>query len=212
MHHSRLEGYLDAVEQQLTRLPGWEREAWREEARQHLTALTEAREELGWSSEEAVEASLRQFGEPERLGQELLACSSVALQERQISGYVGWSLHVLSWNVAVTLITMNALLALPTLELGTSAPTAVLFLLGHAAGGAVLGRKVRNRRFQGVMNVAYLLLLGAGMMLTGLVDAWPATTFLGAWGMVLAGLALSGAAASWTGRPAERHESVAPSG
>lgn len=212
MHQIRLEGYLNAVEQQLTRLPEWEREAWRAEARQHLTALAEAREELGWTPEEAIEASIEQFGEPERLGQELLASSSVVLRERQISGYIGWSLHVLSWNVVVTLMTLRVLLALPVGGAPAAVSLAGLFLLGHVVGGAVLGRKVPERRFQVTMGITYLLLLGIGMALTGLAGAWPAATLLGAWGMVLTGLALGATAADWTGRQAECRASAAPSG
>lgn len=200
MHHNRLETYLDQVEQQLTRLPTWEREEWRDEARQHLSALAEAREELGWSPEAALEASLRQFGEPEQLGKELLASSSLAVRDRQTSARVAWSVHALSWNVLVTLVTLNLLLAQPPelLRVPAAAGTLAVFLLGQTLGGALLGWKVRDRHLEGAVQVTYLLMLALGLAGTGLAGACSSLALLAAGVSLCGGLALSTLASRWT--------------
>src|SRR5205085_4514452 len=129
----------DDVEQHLKKLPSWERREWREEALQHLTALADAHEELGSAPVEAAEAAIRQFGAPVRLGKELRASSLDALRRRRASRRLGASLHLLSWNVVVTIAALNLLLG-PTLA-GTGTPPVglaiALFWLGHALGGAV---------------------------------------------------------------------------
>jgi hypothetical protein len=216
MHHNRLETYLDQVEQQLKRLPAWERQEWREEARQHLSALAEAREELGWTPEAALEASLQQFGEPERLGKELLASSSLALGARQESRDLAWSLHVLSWNAFITLAAFNTFLEHPATgpALVPTVAALALFFLGHTLGGVAFGWKVRNRSLGPVVNAIYLVLLTAAFLLTGLWRAWPAPLLLLANGSVLAALVLGAAASRWARlrQPEEQRAFVTPSG
>ena len=61
MSQSRLDAYLDQVEQHLTSLPERERWEWRREAAQHLGALADAEEELGLDRVAAEEAAIRRL-------------------------------------------------------------------------------------------------------------------------------------------------------
>jgi uncharacterized membrane protein len=75
MNLKPLDEFLDQLERPLHRLSVSERQEWREEARQHLVYLAEAHEELGASPDEALQAAMRQFGNPQRISRELVAAS-----------------------------------------------------------------------------------------------------------------------------------------
>jgi hypothetical protein len=69
--HSRLEQYLQSVEQKLHGLPAEERHNELSEIRLHLESLVEANKELGNTEEEAVTWTLAQFGRADALGKDL---------------------------------------------------------------------------------------------------------------------------------------------
>jgi hypothetical protein len=79
MSPNRLERYLDQLEVPLAQLPGAERAAWREEARQHVLCLVAAHEELGAEPDAALEMALQQFGDAERLAHDYGAAARRAL-------------------------------------------------------------------------------------------------------------------------------------
>jgi len=70
--HSRLEQYLQTVEQNLHALPAEERHNELNEIRLHMEALVEANRELGSTEEEAVSQALAQFGRAQTVGKELI--------------------------------------------------------------------------------------------------------------------------------------------
>ena len=69
--HSRLEQYLQTVEQHLQALPAEERHNEISEIRLHMESLLEANRELGSTEEEAVTQTLAQFGPAQTIGKEL---------------------------------------------------------------------------------------------------------------------------------------------
>ncbi len=69
---SRLDAYLEELSRSMRGLPRARRAEELREMEAHLYALVEARRELGYTADEAVEGSLRQFGEPRRLGRGLV--------------------------------------------------------------------------------------------------------------------------------------------
>lgn len=193
----------------LNLLPEWERREWREEAAQHLAALAAAHEELGETPDEAVEAAVRQFGEPARLGKALLAESSAARRDREASRRLAWSLHVLSWDVLVTIFALSLVTGqtdwVPSGLLLTVA--LIVFCLGHAIGGALLGWTVRADRLGPAVVLPYALLLAAATVATGTPTAHPVADLVAASGIVAAGLAAGSAAARWAGRVNYPHPS-----
>lgn len=74
MSNSRLDSYLNVLENGLAFLPMEERREWREEARQHLLELAAAHENLGLPPDKALQAALQQFGSAEQIGRQM-ACS-----------------------------------------------------------------------------------------------------------------------------------------
>lgn len=188
---SRLEQYLDQVEQELKALPSWEREEWREEARQHLGALVEAHEELGSSREEALQAALAQFGPARSLGRALRSASSVGLAHRRASRELAWSMHVLAWDTVVTVAAMNLLV-----DGGAARWAALLVLLvGHAIGGAVLGRMTGRSSLSRWVVLPYLLMLLAAVLLPGEGPAFPVGTLAAGAAATLGSLLLGSHAA-----------------
>ena len=85
--YNRLEPYLAQVEARLKHLPGERRAEEIQEMRQHMEALVTAHQELGLSEEEAIVATLRQFGSARTVSREL----SHALQraEKPLPGSLG---------------------------------------------------------------------------------------------------------------------------
>ena len=69
--HSRLEQYLQTVEQNLHALPAEERHNELNEIRLHMESLVEANRELGSTEEEAVTQTLAQFGRAQNVGKDL---------------------------------------------------------------------------------------------------------------------------------------------
>jgi len=69
--HSRLEQYLQTVEQNLRSLPAEERHNELNEIRLHMESLVEANRELGSTEEEAVTQTLAQFGRAQHIGKDL---------------------------------------------------------------------------------------------------------------------------------------------
>lgn len=69
--HSRLEQYLQTVEQNLNALPAEKRQNEISEIRLHMESLVEANKELGSTEEEAVTHTLAQFGRARTVGKDL---------------------------------------------------------------------------------------------------------------------------------------------
>lgn len=203
--HSRLEQYLDEVDRRLEALPSWERREWREEAQAHLQALADAHQELGRTPEEAVEAAILQFGDAERLGQELRRTSlSVRQEARESSRQLAWSTHALAWFTAVSIGSINLWLfgIHRAQELGSRGglwtPTAILvFWLGLALGGALLGWGSGRRSLGRFVLAGYALLLGAALVLTGTTAVISPLSALVTFGAVGVGLRLASRACRW---------------
>lgn len=70
-HDPQVQDYLRRLDSTLRRLPPQERAGLHAELREHLNALIAAHVELGASPTEAVDAALRQFGDPVKIGKRL---------------------------------------------------------------------------------------------------------------------------------------------
>jgi hypothetical protein len=177
MNLNRLDEYLDECEAPLARLPITERDEWRDEARQHLLALVEAHVELGVSEEEAVEAALRQFGEPRQLGKKLAAalrrtgCSRAEAHRR---GVFAWTL---AWNLGFAVLAASRLLLTPP-EAGTGpwgpaatawsvAGGAAVWAMGHVLAKVMLREEAGERRVLPFLGMSYVGFTLAAFWVTG---------------------------------------------
>ncbi len=138
MHRSRLEQYLDQLEQPLAALSAEARGEWREEARQHLLCLIAAHEELGSSPEEAMAAALRQFGDPDRIGQSLRTATR-RRADAQSAAEAFRALAAMFWNVGM----FGALMRLPGAFDHLAAIGMALGVVYWGAGAA-LGRWMKH--------------------------------------------------------------------
>lgn len=108
--HSRLEEYLQTVEQNLQHLPAYERQNELNEIRMHLDSLVQANTELGDTEEEAVTETLAQFGRAQTLGKDLTLVHQSAgkptfqdLAAAAAFNYVGGSVAMLAVSRLVIL-------------------------------------------------------------------------------------------------------------
>jgi hypothetical protein len=184
----QLEAYLDECEAPLARLPVTERDEWRDEARQHLLALVEAHLELGRSEEEAVEAALRQFGEPRRLGKRLAAAmhrTSCSRAEAHRRGIVAWAL---SWNLGFAVLVAGRLFMTPP-EAGSGAwglAAAVwsvagglaIWAAGHVLAKVMLRGSAGERRTLPFLGLSYFGFTLAALWLTGTLPVMTPTRWL----------------------------------
>ena len=85
---AQINAYLSQVSRRLACLPPDEREQELAEVQQHVSDIAEANIELGMQREEAVAASLRQFGNPAYIGKQL-ARSWRRGVERNLPGTLG---------------------------------------------------------------------------------------------------------------------------
>ena len=69
---ARTKGYLDLLSAQLHALPPEVQAEQREEARQHLAAMAAAYRELGGGADTAEREALTQFGDPIRVGKDIM--------------------------------------------------------------------------------------------------------------------------------------------
>lgn len=138
MHHSRLEQYLDRLEEPLAAFPSEVRAEWREEARQHLLHLIAAYEELGTPPDEAVQAAIRQFGDPEHIGKNLQTATWKVT--RQLSGHDAFRLLT---SMSVQAAALGALLCLPGALDHLSAIGVTLGAI-YGATGVVRGRLLKS--------------------------------------------------------------------
>lgn len=179
MNLKQLEAYLDECEAPLAPLPAAERGEWRDEARQHLLALAAAHIELGMSEEAAVEAALRQFGEPLPLGKKLAAamrrtgCSPAEAHRR---GRVAWNL---SWNLAFAVLVAGRLFMTPP-EAGGGAWGLVaavwsvagglgIWGAGHVLAKVMLRPDAGDRRVWSFLGMSYAGFTLAALWLTGVL-------------------------------------------
>ena len=188
MNLKPLEVYLDECEAPLARLPETERAGWRDEAQQHLVALVEAHIELGASEEEAVEAALRQFGEPNRLGKKLAvamrrtACPRAEAHRR---GVAGWTI---TWNLVFAMLVSSRLLLTPP-EGGSGAwgsavaawslgGVLAIFLAGHLLAKVMLRQEAGDRRVWSFLGMSYVGFTVAGLLATGTLPLMTPTQWL----------------------------------
>jgi hypothetical protein len=127
MHPSRVEAYLDELERPLAHLPASERREWREEARQHLLSLAAAHEELGASPQEAVDAAVREFGDPGRIGRDLARAQG------------RWCDRLSSRPLLFVPISAAAWLLGGLVQSGGSVATALIWAGWGAVNGALMG-------------------------------------------------------------------------
>lgn len=98
MANSRLDQYIETIENRLKSLPPVRRQEEIQEVRQHLEALVAGHRIAGLSEDEAMETAIRQFGHAEQVGQELSKAS------RRQRTRVLWLLGVYIATVVVNLV------------------------------------------------------------------------------------------------------------
>ncbi|MCW3055892.1 MAG: hypothetical protein JWN14_5062 [Chthonomonadales bacterium] len=183
--HSRLEQYLQTVEQNLHALPAEERHNELNEIRLHMESLVEANRELGSTEEEAVTQTLAQFGRAQNIGKDL-----TSVHHRGGTPQFGTLAGALAFNYfggAVASLLMSRLFMLALTPEGT--PTALWLVRGLLTTlcvgwltGAVLPRYA-------VKGTLYAHLLGAGVSaLASLLLPLPIMSMVSAlsfWGSLL---------------------------
>src|SRR5687768_503567 len=167
--HSRLEEYLDEIDRRLQHVPSWEREEWREKARQHLAALAEAHEELGSTPEQALRAAIRQFGQPAHLAQGLDPAAG-ARTDRDASRHLAASAFTLGWYTIVTVFAMSLWVdgmhkadVFGTWRAPFAWAAILIFWAGLGTGGALLGRLTGGTSLGRFVMAAFPLLVLAAV-------------------------------------------------
>lgn len=124
--HSLLEEYLKHVASHLWGLPRKHRADEMHELRQHLETQVAASQEQGKTETEAIQATLRQFGRPEKLG-------------RQVAG-TWWRGRLLSWRDSAisTAVAAGLLFYLPSIIVNLLFPMRTIALGGVLSHGIPL--------------------------------------------------------------------------
>lgn len=71
LNNSEMDDYVQRLNAQLRKMSPQERAEVNQELRQHLEAQAKAHEELGATPAEAMQAALRSFGDPTKIGQQM---------------------------------------------------------------------------------------------------------------------------------------------
>lgn len=215
MNLKRLEAYLDECEAPLARCTGTERAEWRDEARQHLIALMELHVELGASEEEALEAALRQFGEPGRLGKKLATAMHRTGSPSAGSHHRGIVAWTLAWDLGFAVIAITRLLwTPPDAGNGSWGPAATAWSMtgaaaicvaGHLLAKGMLGRAAGKHRVPLFLAITYVGYTLAALLLTGTLPVMTPTHWLATACSVVGTLGAGWLAASLAER---RHKKV----
>jgi uncharacterized membrane protein len=183
--HSRLEQYLQTLEQNLHALPAEERNNEINEIRLHMESLVEANRELGSTEEEAVTQTLAQFGRAQNVGKELTSVHQWGRNPQfgSLAGAIAFNFFI--GNEASLLV--SRLVMLPLTPSGV--PTVFWLIRGLLTTlcvgwltGAVLPRHA-------VKGTLYAHLLGAALcttaLLLGTLPAMSRISLLSFWGSQL---------------------------